>query len=107
MVEAKRSQTLQRLIQEAGLNQAELARRTGVAQPVVHRLCTGETVDPKLSTLRRLSRYFGVTIDALIGKAPLFPLEAAQSRALLRNILSDLQDITHAVEGTIQLVFQL
>ena len=97
---------LHSLMQQADLSQAELARRTGIAQPVIHRLCTDETINPKLSTLSLLARHLGVTIDALVGEAPPMLPEPVRSRALLHELLSDLQNMAFVLNSTIQRVTQ-
>ncbi len=53
------------------INGSALARRTGVAQPVINRLITGKNINPKLATLRPLANYFMVTVSQLIGEEEL------------------------------------
>lgn len=48
------------------ISEAELARATSLPQPTVHRLITGETQDPRISTLTILANYFEVTLDYLL-----------------------------------------
>lgn len=55
----------------AKINASELARRTGVAQPIIHRLSTGQNVNPKLATVKPISEYFMVTVSQLIGEETL------------------------------------
>ncbi len=86
------------------MQQAELAERTGIGQPVVHRIASGETHNPKLGTLRPLARYFGISIDTLIGEAPMALPEPIQSRALLQNLLADLQHMARDLDGAIQVI---
>jgi len=68
----KISGNLKKLLGKYNLNTLELSRRTGIAQPVIYRLLTGETQDPKISTLLALSSYFGISLDVLIEEDPLF-----------------------------------
>ena len=56
---------------ELGINESELARRTGIGQPVVHRICSGETDNPKVATLSPIANFFAISIDQLIGNVPL------------------------------------
>lgn len=56
---------LQRLIQINKLTEAALSRKTGIAQPTLHKILTGKTNDPRLSTLKMLAKYFCTTIDRL------------------------------------------
>src|SRR5439155_6774459 len=54
-----------------GINESELARRTGIGQPVVHRICSGETDNPKVATLSPIANFFAISISQLIGDEPL------------------------------------
>lgn len=65
---ASLSSNLKTLMQLAKINASELARRTGVAQPIIHRLSTGQNINPKLATVRPISEYFMVTVSQLIGE---------------------------------------
>lgn len=65
---ASLSFNLKTLMSLAKINASELARRTGIAQPIIHRLSTGQNTNPKLSTLKPIARYFSVNISQLIGE---------------------------------------
>lgn len=65
------SNTLKQLMSAHKLNTMELARRTGIGQPVIYRLISGETDNPKIITLCALADYFGISVNQLIGDAPL------------------------------------
>jgi len=43
--------------------QTELARRSGVPQPTINRILSGETGDPRGSTINKLRRVLGEDID--------------------------------------------
>lgn len=43
----------------------ELAKRTGLHQPTIHRIRTGESKEPRMSNLRAIADYFGVTVEQL------------------------------------------
>jgi len=47
------------------IHEAELCRQTSIPQPTLHKILTGKTADPRMSTLQMLAHYFGVTLDAL------------------------------------------
>lgn len=64
------STTLSRLMSERGIKSAELARKTGIGQPVIYRLMTGTTDNPQLLTLKPLANFFGVSLDHLVGLSP-------------------------------------
>lgn len=59
------------LMEEQGLNVSELARRTGIGQPVIHRVLSGETDNPKVATLSPIANFFAISISQLIGDEPL------------------------------------
>jgi transcriptional regulator with XRE-family HTH domain len=67
----KLSSTLKHLLTEANISEAELARRTGIAQPMVNRLATGKNKNPKLETLKPIAKYFSVTFSQLLGEEDL------------------------------------
>ncbi len=59
------------LMSENNITSAELARKTGIGQPVIYRLMTGTTENPQILTLKPIADYFGVTLDHLLGTKPL------------------------------------
>ena len=67
----KLSQILRALMLEVGITVTELARRTGVGQPVIHRMASGETDNPKVGSLSPIAAFFNVTISQLVGDDPL------------------------------------
>ncbi len=75
------SKTLKKLLSEHKLNTMELARRTGIGQPVIYRLMSGETDNPKIVTLCALASYFGITVNQLIGETPLCIGQGKQSKS--------------------------
>lgn len=68
---ASLSSNLKTLMTSVHINASELARRTGIAQPIIHRLSTGQNTNPKLATIKPIARYFMVNISQLIGEEPL------------------------------------
>lgn len=62
---------LRQLILREKLNVTELARLTNTLQPVLHRMVNGETANPRIDTLLPLAKYFNISIDQLVGAAPL------------------------------------
>lgn len=71
MKNSSMSTILKGLMGELGINESELARRTGIGQPVVHRICSGETDNPKVATLSPIANFFAISISQLIGDEPL------------------------------------
>jgi len=53
------------------MSESALARETGVCQPVVHRIASGETTNPKIESLRPIAKHFSISISQLIGDEPL------------------------------------
>ncbi|MEN3260230.1 S24 family peptidase [Sodalis endosymbiont of Spalangia cameroni] len=49
-------------------NVTELAKRTGIPQPTLHRILAGDVKEPKLMNIRQISDYFGVTVADLLEK---------------------------------------
>lgn len=70
---------LHNFIEKEKIHEAELSRRTGIPQPTLHKILTGKTSDPRISTLQILASYFGVTLDALYGNVGLQKNIAIQS----------------------------
>lgn len=68
---SRMSKILKELMAELGINESELARRTGIGQPVIHRICSGETDNPKVATLSPIANFFAISISQLIGDEPL------------------------------------
>lgn len=62
---------LKALMAELHITESELARRTGIGQPVVHRIASGETDNPKVGTLSPIANFFALSISQLIGDEPL------------------------------------
>lgn len=58
---AKRLKLLMK--QHNNISATELARQTNIPQPTLHRLLSGDTVDPRVSTLNTVANFFGVSID--------------------------------------------
>lgn len=63
--------TLRLLLFKNNINATELARAINIPQPTIQRILAGKTEDPKLSTLTAIANYFSLTLDQLLGNAPL------------------------------------
>ncbi|MEO8964509.1 MAG: helix-turn-helix transcriptional regulator [Gammaproteobacteria bacterium] len=83
---------LTHLMTEKNIGSAELARKTGVAQPVIYRLMTGETVNPQIQTLMPLTIFFGISVEQLVGVLPLRN-QNVLSEVLLHNINTKLSTV--------------
>ena len=68
MDEAHRQYTLvatnlRRLMAAARISQSELAKRTGVNQPSIHRILSGKNPSPRQDTIQAIASYFEVSTD--------------------------------------------
>jgi transcriptional regulator with XRE-family HTH domain len=61
------SERIRALMQRNHVSDAELARQIGVPQATISRIMSGETKDPRISTLTGIARVLGTTIDDLAG----------------------------------------
>lgn len=68
---SKLSTILRTLMHEVGITVTELARQTNVGQPVIHRMASNETDNPKVLSLSPIAKFFNVNISQLIGDEPL------------------------------------
>lgn len=59
------AKNLAALLEIHALNPTELAERTKVPQPTIHRILAGESEDPRTNTLRPIAAYFGIPVNAL------------------------------------------
>lgn len=75
------SDVLNTLLRRRNMTVSELSRHTGIVQPVIYRMTTGETDNPKLSSLLPIANYFDVNISQLIGEEPLSDDEKKNQQA--------------------------
>jgi transcriptional regulator with XRE-family HTH domain len=80
---------VERLRMEAGLTQAELARRLGTTQAAISKIETGRTV-PGLDLLDRLATALGRPITLTLGEAPDRP-SLAERRRRVRQAVGDFE----------------
>lgn len=62
---------LSELMRSHRINEAELARQTKIPQPTLHKIISGKTADPRISTLKLLADYFNISVDILLSGDPL------------------------------------
>ncbi|WP_325089253.1 helix-turn-helix domain-containing protein [Burkholderia contaminans] len=60
--------TIKHLQQEAGVNDSELSRAIDLDRGTLSRLLSGETIDPRLSTISAIARFFAVPMSSLFGE---------------------------------------
>jgi len=78
---------LEWLIAQRNTNPYELQRATGVPQPTIHRILTGESNDPRTKTLQPLADYFGVPVADLRERdlsAPATAMEGLKPGSFMR-----------------------
>jgi transcriptional regulator with XRE-family HTH domain len=86
----KFSQRLKELRKERGLTQEELSKYSGVSFPTISRYENGQRDEPKLTILKTLANYFGVTIDYMAGDTDVKDLNFTSTEiARIFNELSD------------------
>jgi len=68
-------QIFKQLLKARGMTMAEFSKRTKFNQPTVYRIVSGDTEDPRLSSLQIIADFFNISLDQLIGKAPITPAE--------------------------------
>lgn len=91
-------QILQSWMESAGISQNELARRTGVNQPTIARIFSGQSKDPRVDNLERLCRPFGKTVTDLYEAAKKNKFDPAniEHSAETLELLSKFNNLTPA-----------
>lgn len=76
------TENLRELLKAHGLNTNQLANKLGIPVMTVRRLVLGETIDPRISTLKLIAEHFDVTVDSLLknkAEGPInFPMKTRQ-----------------------------
>lgn len=101
---------LTELMARERLSDNDLAARTGVPQPTISRIKSGESRDPRDSTLRPLADYFRISISQLRGDVPLEPagVEVAAEGRVVRvspeslRLLLSLESLSPKDRGALQ-----
>lgn len=57
---------IKKLMKIHGVNEISLASALGVSKMTIRRVISGETEDPRISTISLIAEYFNVSIDALL-----------------------------------------
>ncbi|QOD84161.1 helix-turn-helix domain-containing protein [Chromobacterium haemolyticum] len=61
---------LDRLMKHRNINQNQLAAETKVPQPTIQRILSGESRDPRHSTLEKIAKFFNISVAELRGDVP-------------------------------------
>lgn len=72
------ARNLKSLLKQHNLNANQLAHFLGIPMMTVRRLLSGETEDPRISTLKLIADFFKVSIDFFIGEYPLKNFASSQ-----------------------------
>ncbi len=67
------AKNLKNLLKKHKLTTSFLARKTGISQPVIHRIMSGETTNPKIASLIPIARFFKLQVEQLLSESPLHP----------------------------------
>lgn len=62
------STTVRKLMEHFKMSEADLCRGVNLPQTTINRLLTGQTSDPRISTLAILAQFFDISLDQIIGK---------------------------------------
>lgn len=58
-------ETIKRWMDAKSWSEGQLERRSGVKQPTIHRIITGESKEPRRTNLEKIARAFGRSVDDL------------------------------------------
>ena len=81
------STVLTRLLKEYNLSEAEVARRSGLKQPTVHRIKVGQVKSPEYGNVKKIAKVFSVTPAQLRGEEPIW--EPNSSQSITANAVSE------------------
>ena len=70
--ENKLPKVMKQLMHVANITEAKLARALDMPQGTVNRLLLGFSEDPRIATVQPIADFFGVSMEQLIGKEPLY-----------------------------------
>jgi transcriptional regulator with XRE-family HTH domain len=64
------AKNIKMLLKSRNVTESEVAQSLNIPVMTVRRLASGETTDPRISTLRLIADYFGITVDTLVENNP-------------------------------------
>lgn len=63
------SRNLSLIMKENNVSESDLARALNLPYNTIHRLISGHTTDPRISTLKMIASYFHVSLDSLLNQS--------------------------------------
>lgn len=79
------------LMESRNLGQNEIARRSGVPQPTIKRIIDGESRDPRLSNLVKISQALNVSLAELLGLEALEESSVVELRSSIIDTITELK----------------
>ena len=100
------AKNIRKLLKKNNISTSFLARQTGIGQPVIHRIMSGETRNPKISTLLPIAQFFGLQIEQLISNQPLVSMPVMNTLPIVT--LDQVNNhLTHPIEPNHTLTIDL
>jgi len=91
-------ENLNRLLDGQGISECELARRVNIPQQTLHKIFSGKTADPRISTLKALADYFSVPVgDVCLEDMPAHSEKVPRGKAIPVISWSDCIDINFVI----------
>lgn len=90
---------LRRLMDERGLSEGRLAELSGVPQPTIHRMLTGQSKDPRRSNVTKIAQVFGLTAAQLLLETSEGFSEAGQGVNSAGILLVDPEEVVKLLAG--------
>ena len=56
---------IRQLRQKSGVSQYQMAKDSDVFQPTINRIESGKIKNPKMETVMKIAKYFGIKIDEI------------------------------------------
>ena len=78
---------LEALLKSRNLSTSKMAQILGIPMMTIRRLLSGETTDPRISTLKLIADYFGVSVNSLVEDLHLMTESSGQSKPFLVPVL--------------------
>lgn len=84
--------TLRDWMAKRHLSEGAVSRLSGVTQPTIHRILTGESKDPRRSNLEKIVSVFGKDVEALYAGESLASLDELERAHEFTSLLEGLSD---------------